>query len=203
MADRDFRRLPQDLQIAIWEEASERIFNLIRDALGTTYRHLIKRCAPGDGIGCYRAMLLLENVQTAGARNRFLSQLMALKLQHTGDAKNAASMLTYYNKLIEINEKYSKANDGEGVGNHILRAKLMELPEQYKWPAHCLEQDDVESKRLNRPARTCQEIVDYVGHWEANQKQKSGGGSRPHHMNRRRAVRFAPKASGRGRMKGR
>jgi len=108
MADRDFRRLPLDLQIAIWEEASERISNLIRDALGTTYRHLIKRCAPGDGIGCYRAMLLLENVQTAGARNRFLSQLMALKLQHTGDAKNAASMLTYYNKLIEINEKYGR-----------------------------------------------------------------------------------------------
>jgi hypothetical protein len=136
MPDAAFRRLPLDLQIDVWQEASDVLYTMIQDGLGPTYRHLIGRCAQGDGVGCYRALLLQENVQTAGAKNAFLSSLMSLKLPQTGDQHNAASMLTYYEKLTEINAKYKKANNDVGVSTDILRAKLMELPPAYSWPAH-------------------------------------------------------------------
>ena len=54
----------------------------------------------------------------------------------------------------------------------ILRAKLMDLPERYSFPQHCLEQDDIDTKRLGRTPRTCQEIADYITHFESTVRRK-------------------------------
>ena len=72
---------------------------------------------------------------------------MGLRMEDTGTSSNPACILTYYERLHELDAKYSRANNGVGVGTDILRTKLMELPQAYSFAVHCMEQDDIAARR--------------------------------------------------------
>ena len=110
-----FLKLTVEIRIAVWEYSSEILYQLIAVSLGHKYRRWIDRVAVGDGYGCYQAMLLRDNECTSGAKNDFLTELMALKMRMTGSEVSAPCMMTYYGKLQELNAKYAKSNGGEGV----------------------------------------------------------------------------------------
>ncbi len=57
---------------------------------------------------------------------------MKMEMRATGTRDTPANMMTYYDKLIELNAKYKLANSGVGVDNEILRTKLLQLPEAYE-----------------------------------------------------------------------
>ena len=137
-------------------------------------------------------MVLLGQDRAAGAQNEILSELMALQMHDTGESGSPACMLTYYNALNELDARYARANEGEGVPHSILRTKLMELPEQYSFALHCLREADVEDRRLGRAPKTCQEIVDYVCAWEATQKRIA------RERGRQRSHRRVKRATGKG-----
>ena len=194
MSNKAFLELDNELQIMLWEHCNEIIWTMIIKSLGHSHRHIVGRVADGDGMGAYKCMVLLGHDRAAGAQNGILSDLMSLQMHDTGDSGNPACMLTYYNALNELDARYARANDGEGVPRSILRTKLMELPEQYSFALHCLQEADVEDKRLGRAPKTCQEIVDYVCAWEATQKRiaRDRGRQRSH----RRVKRAAGKGTG-------
>jgi len=173
MSPADFQQLERSLQVEVWESANEQIHQLISKSLGHKYRYLIGRVAQGDGLGAYNTMLLLENEQTAAAKKDILSDLMALKLVETGDADNPACMLTYYAELGRLDTLYRQANNDVGVGMDILRTKLLELPDAYRFAVHWLEHSDVTAAREGRPQMTCQQIVDYVCNFENSAKRRS------------------------------
>ena len=138
MSTAAYLRLPEEIRIAVWEHSSEILYQLIAQSLGHKYRHWIGRVATGDGYGCYEAMLLRDNECTSGAKNAFLTELMGLEMRMTGSDASAPCIMTYYGKLNELNAKYAKSNANVGVPVDILRAKLLELPERYSFPQHCL-----------------------------------------------------------------
>ena len=173
MSPEAYQQLPPDMRVAVWQHSNEIIYQLIVDSLGHKYRHLMGRVAEGDGLGAYNAILLLDNEHTAGAKNMYLSELMGLRMEDTGTSANPACILTYYERLHELNAKYSRANDGVGVSTDILRTKLMELPESYSFAVHCMEQDDLAAKRDGREPMTCQAIVDYVRFFENSVRRKA------------------------------
>ena len=53
-------------------------------------------------MGAHQTMMLLENEQTAGAKTAVLDDLMKLRMSDTGGADKPACMLTYYEKLQEL-----------------------------------------------------------------------------------------------------
>ena len=173
MSPEAFTQLPPDMQVAVWLHTNETIYQLIVDSLGHKYRHLMGRVAEGDGLGAYNAILMMDNEHTAGAKNMYLSELMGLRMEDTSTPSNPACILTYYERLYELNAKYSRANDGVGVSTDILRTKLMELPESYSFAVHCMEQDDLAAKRDGREPMSCQAIVDYVRFFENSVKRKA------------------------------
>ena len=174
MSNKAFLALDNEMQRLLWEHCNEIIWTMIIKSLGHSHRHLVGRVADGDGLGAYNCLMLLGSDQAAGAQNGILSELMTLQMHETGDAESLPCMLTYYNALNELDGRYAKANNGEGVPRSILRAKLMELPEKYSFPLHCMEQADIEDKRLGRQQKTCQQIVDYVCAWEDTRKRLAG-----------------------------
>ena len=131
MSNKAFLEMDNELQIMLWEHCNEIIWTTIIKSLGHSHRHLVGRVADGDGMGAYKTMVLLGQDRAAGAQNEILSELMALQMHDTGESGNPACMLTYYNALNELDARYARANEGEGVPHSILRTELMELPEQY------------------------------------------------------------------------
>ena len=178
MSPEAFRQLPADMRVAVWQRSNETMYGLIMDSLGHKYRHLMGRVAEGDGLGAYNAILLLDNEHTAGAKNQYLTELMGLRMEDTGTSSNPACILTYYERLHELDAKYSRANNGVGVGTDILRTKLMELPQAYSFAVHCMEQDDIAARRDGREQMSCQGIVDYVRFFENSVKRKAKAGRR-------------------------
>ena len=174
MSNKAFLELDNEMQRLLWEHCNEIIWTMIIKSLGHSHRHLVGRVANGDGLGAYNCMVLLGGDQSTGAQNGILSELMSLQMEATGDAESLPCMLTYYNALNELDARFAKTNNGTGVPRSILRAKLMELPEKYSFPVHCMEQADIEDKRLGRPLKTCQQIVDYVCAWEDTRKRMAG-----------------------------
>ena len=174
MSNRAFLELDNEMQRLLWEHCNEIIWTMIIKSLGHSHRHLVGRVANEDGLGAYNCMVLLGGDQTTGAQNGILSELMSLQMEATGDAESLPCMLTYYNALNELDARFAKTNNGTGVPRSILRAKLMELPEKYSFPVHCMEQADIEDRRLGRPLKTCQQIVDYVCAWEDTRKRMAG-----------------------------
>ena len=166
MSKEAFIRLDLDLQRELWEHCSRIIYRMIVKSLGHTNRHLIGRVADGDGMGAYTALLLLENDQSAGAKSAILGEIMNLKMIHTGEPGKPANMLTYYNKLSELDAKYARANQKVGVPRDVLRSKLLQLPMKYNAPMTYINQDDVTARRRGYAQMTCQQIVGYVVAYE-------------------------------------
>ena len=135
-------RLESSLQLELWEHCNEIIYQMIAKSLGHKYNYLLARVAAGDGMKAYQSIKLLDNESTIGAKNQFLSDLMRLTMRATGTRDTPANMMTYYDKLIELDSKYKLANNGIGVDRDVLRTKLLELPSAYDKAVEFIEQDD-------------------------------------------------------------
>ena len=181
MSNRAFLELDNEMQRLLWEHCNEIIWTMIIKSLGHSHRHLVGRVANGDGLGAYNCMVLLGGDQTTGAQNGILSELMSLQMEATGDAESLPCMMTYYDKLIELDSKYKLANNGIGVDRDVLRTKLLELPSAYDKAVEFIEQDDAMCRRHGREPMTCQAIVDYVNLFENTKKRKDRQGTNGSH----------------------
>ena len=181
MAPEDFLSLESSLQLELWEHCNEIIYQMIAKSLGHKYNYLLARVAAGDGMKAYQAIKLLDNESTTGAKNQFLSDLMRLTMRATGTRDTPANMMTYYDKIIELDSKYRLANNGIGVDRDVLRTKLLELPSAYDKAVEFIEQDDAMCRRQGREPMTCQAIVDYVNLFENTKKRKDRQGTNGPH----------------------
>ena len=181
MAPEDFLSLESSLQLELWEHCNEIIYQMIAKSLGHKYNYLLARVAAGDGMKAYQSIKLLDNESTMGAKNQFLSDLMRLTMRATGTRDTPANMMTYYDKLIELDSKYKLANNGIGVDRDVLRTKLLELPSAYDKAVEFIEQDDAMCRRHGREPMTCQAIVDYVNLFENTKKRKDRQGNNGFH----------------------
>ena len=195
MSREAFLALDNELQRLLWEHCNDIIWSMIIRSLGRKHRHIVGRVADGDGVGAYECIVLLGNDRSAGAKSSILSELMSLQMRSTGSAEAPASILTYYDALNDLNSEYAKANGNVGVSQDILRTKLLQLPESYKFALQCIDENDIEAERLGRPQKTCQEIVDYLVAFENKIRRRRA--SNRHHPASRRAFKKAPRRVGR------
>ena len=195
MSSEAFLALDNELQRLLWEYCNEIIWSMIIRSLGRKHRHIVGRVADGDGMGAYECIVLLGNDRSAGAKSSILSDLMSLQMQSTGNSEVPASIMTYYNALNDLDAEYARANGNVGMPRDILRTKLLQLPESYKFALQCIDEDDIEAERLGRAPKTCQEIVDYLVAFE-NKVRRRRDGNR-HNPANRRAFKKAPRKLGR------
>merc|ERR1712185_431762 len=84
-------------------------------------------------------------------------------MKDSGRPGQPASIRSYTDKLMEINDLYTACNGGVPIPDETIRCKVLQLTRPaYSMAIEFLEQDDVQAEAMGRKRKTVREIINWL-----------------------------------------
>ena len=116
------------IRIECYAACSTYIFHCIESTLGYSNRHLLQGVPQSDGFSAYSRMSTLYNERSAGAKVHYMSLILSTRFTDCRSKDGECSIRAYVEKLASYDKLYASANGGKGIGEDILKTKIMSLP---------------------------------------------------------------------------
>ena len=152
------------LQKALWDYATRKIYDTIAKCLGFTHRGIIRGITQGDGYSAWGKLVLFHNNKTASTMTGYLKQYQN-EQQDTEDGPRFFS--DYAQSLADIAELYHEASRRRKfISDELRRSRYLQLAERYSHIVETIETEDDQRMERDEELQTADEIETLIRRWE-------------------------------------
>ena len=152
------------LQKALWDHATRKIYDTIAKCLGFTHRGIIRGIAQGDGYSAWGKLVLFHNNKTASTMSGYLKQYQ----NEQQDTKEGPRFFSdYAQSLADIAELYHEASRRRKfISDELRRSRYLQLADRYSHIVETIETEDDQRMEQDRELQTADEIETLIRRWE-------------------------------------
>ena len=152
------------LQKALWDYATRKIYDTIAKCLGFTHRGIIRGIAQGDGYSAWGKLVLFHNNKTASTMSGYLKQYQ----NEQQDTKEGPRFFSdYAQSLADIAELYHEASRRRKlISDELRRSRYLQLADRYSHIVETIETEDDQRMEQDKELQTADEIETLIRRWE-------------------------------------
>ena len=152
------------LQKALWDYATRKIYDTIAKCLGFTHRGIIRGITQGDGYSAWGKLVLFHNNKTASTMTGYLKQYQS-EQQDTQEGPRFFS--DYAQSLADIAELYHEASRRKKfISDELRRSRYLQLADRYSYIVETIETEDDQRMERDEELQTADEIETLIRRWE-------------------------------------
>ena len=152
------------LQKALWDYATRKIYDTIAKCLGFTHRGIIRGITQGDGYSAWGKLVLFHNNKTASTMTGYLKQYQS-EQQDTQEGPRFFS--DYAQSLADIAELYHEASRRKKfISDELRRSRYLQLADRYSHIVETIETEDDQRMERDEELQTADEIETLIRRWE-------------------------------------
>ena len=159
-----YRGFDNQLQKALWDHATRKIYDTIAKCLGFTHRGIIRGIAQGDGYSAWGKLVLFHNNKTASTMSGYLKKYQ----NERQDTKEGPRFFSdYAQRLADIAELYHEASRKQKfISEELRRSRYLQLAERYNHIVESIETEDDKRMEQDQELQTADEIETLIRRWE-------------------------------------
>ena len=152
------------LKTALWNHATNQVYNTIKISLGWKYRSIIRGIDMGDGHSAWHRLVLYHNNKTASSMSGYLKEYQN---EQQDTAVGPRWFADYAQSLADIADQYQEASRGKKtISEELRRSRYLQLAERYSHIVETIETEDDKRMEQDEKLQTADEIETLIRRWE-------------------------------------
>ena len=152
------------LQKALWDYATRKIYATIAKCLGFTHRGIIRGITQGDGYSAWGKLVLFHNNKTASTMSGYLKKYQN---EQQDTEKGPRFFSDYAQSLADIAELYHEASrKRKFISEELRRSRYLQLADRYSHIVETIETEDDKRMEQDQDLQSADEIETLIRRWE-------------------------------------
>ena len=171
----EWDRIDYDIRLSAYITANSALYDAIQDSLTYVNESLISHIRVGDGRAVWCRMVTLHIEVSAGAASHLLRKIMHVRFDQCSVGGKKACIRSYTHRLTKLNQRYAAANKDQGIPLHLMKARVLDLPEGYRNIVRRLEEEDAKRERDGHSPIDIPTLIARIEAWEVRERRFDTG----------------------------